>query len=56
MIVDKEPVQFREKMFGYYWLDTDKCGFEVGIYDIWFQINMGENNYISPRYQLQIYS
>lgn len=55
LIVDKEPVEIREKMFGYYHLDTDKCGFEVGIYDIWFQLDMGDNNYISPRMQLQIY-
>lgn len=53
MIACKQPVQFSEKMYGYYYLDTD-C-MDVGIYDIWFQLDIGENNYLSPRYQLQIY-
>jgi hypothetical protein len=55
IIVDKEPVQFREKEFGYYYLDTSICGFEVGIYDIWFQLDIGDNIFISPRFQLQIF-
>jgi hypothetical protein len=53
MVVCNEPVQFSQKQFGYYYLDT--CNFEIGIYDIWFQLDLGDNNYLSPRFQLQIY-
>jgi hypothetical protein len=35
-------------------LDTSEM--EVGIYDIWFEMEMGENVYISDRFQLQIHS
>jgi len=54
LIVDRESVDYREKRFGYYMLDTAEM--EVGIYDIWFEMEMGENIYISDRFQLQIHS
>ena len=53
LIVDRAPVDYREKKFGYYQIDT--ADYEVGIYDIWFELEMGENTYISDRMQLQIY-
>lgn len=53
LIADKVPVTFREKMYGYYMLDTSAM--EVGIYDIWFELELGENIYISERNQLQIF-
>ena len=54
LIVDRASVDYREKKFGYYMLDTSEM--EVGIYDIWFEMEMGENVYISDRFQLQIHS
>lgn len=53
LIVDKAMVDFREKQFGYYMIDT--TDYEVGIYDIWFELDLGENIYISERNQLQIF-
>lgn len=53
LIVDRAPVDYREKKFGYYQIDT--VDYDVGIYDIWFELEMGENTYISDRMQLQIY-
>jgi hypothetical protein len=53
LIVDKVNVDYREKQFGYYMLDTTE--YDVGIYDIWFELDLGENVYISERNQLQIF-
>lgn len=53
LIVDKEQVDFREKRHGFYQLDTTDM--DCGIYDVWFQMDHGDNVYISDRMQLQIY-
>lgn len=53
VILDKVDVTFREKKYGYYMLDTSEL--EIGIYDVWFELDIGENIYISERYQLQIF-
>lgn len=53
VVLDKVDVTFREKKYGYYMLDTSEL--EVGIYDVWFELNIGENIYISERYQFQIF-
>jgi hypothetical protein len=54
MVVDRASVDYREKKFGYFMLDTSDM--QVGVYDVWFEMEMGENTYISDRFQLQIYS
>jgi hypothetical protein len=54
LIVDKVAVDYREKQFGYYLLDT--TDYEIGIYDVWFELDLGENIYISERNQLQIFA
>lgn len=53
LIVDKESVDYREKRFGFYLLDTTDM--DCGIYDVWFQLDLGNNRYISDRYNFQIY-
>lgn len=53
LIVDDESVDYREKRYGYYKLDTTDL--DCGLYDIWFKLEFGENVYISDRYKLQIY-
>lgn len=53
MVVEGAPVTYREKKFGYYMIDTSDM--EVGIYDIWFELDLGDNVYISERNQLQIF-
>jgi hypothetical protein len=53
IVVDGESVSFREKRFGYYFLDTSEL--DVGIYDIWFELTYAENTFISDKNQIQIY-
>ncbi len=53
LVVDRELVDHREKAYAYYFLDTEEM--EEGIYDVWFELNYGENTYISDKNSLQIY-
>ncbi len=53
LIVDEESVDYREKRFGFYKIDT--TDYDCGIYDIWFKLEMGGNTYISDRYHFQVY-
>jgi hypothetical protein len=53
LLVDKVDVDYREKRFGFYQLDTEEM--DCGIYDVWFQLEFGGNRYISERYNLQVY-
>lgn len=53
LVVDKEAVTFREKTMAYYQLDTEDMA--CGMYNVWFQLDMGGNVYISDKMQLQIF-
>lgn len=53
MVVDGKTVSFREKRFGYYFIDTSDM--DEGIYDIWFELSYAENVFVSDKGQLQIY-
>lgn len=53
LMVDEENVDYREKRYGYYKLDTTEL--DCGIYNIWFKLEFGGNTYISDRHTLQIY-
>lgn len=55
LIVDEEPVDYREKRYGYYQLDTEALDLQCGIYDIWFTLELGGNKYISDRFHFQIF-
>lgn len=52
-VVDKQPVVYREKRYGFYQIDTEDM--DCGIYDIWFQLDFGGNRYISDRLKFQVY-
>ena len=54
LIVDCESVDYREKRYGYYKIDTEDM--DCGIYDVWFRLDFGGNTYISDRNHIQIYS
>ena len=54
MVVEDAPVDFREKCYGYYKLDTTDL--DVGVYNVWFTLNIGENTYMSEKMALQIYA
>ena len=53
LIMDKVSVDYREKRYGYYQLDTEDL--DCGIYNLWFQLDFGGNRYVSDKHQLQIY-
>ncbi len=53
LVVDCESVDFREKCFGYYQLDTTDLA--CGVYNIWFTMEFGENVYVSDKTALEIY-
>lgn len=53
LIVDCELVELREFCRGFYFLDTSEMN--LGIYDVWFQLEFAQSIFISPRSQLQIF-
>jgi len=53
LIVDNEPVDYRDRGRGLYFLDTAEL--DCGIYNVWFEMEFGGNTYISDKQQLQIY-
>jgi hypothetical protein len=53
IVVEDAAVDYREKRFGYYQLDTEDM--DCGIYNVWFQLDFGGNRYISDKYNFQIY-
>lgn len=57
LIVDNDLVSIRDKVFGYYKIDTTEDGLdlECGIYDLWLTLSYADSIEISPRMQIQIY-
>lgn len=53
LIVDRQLVDYREKMYAYYFIDTSNL--DVGIYNIWFELTFGENTFISDKNSLQVH-
>jgi hypothetical protein len=53
LVVDEEPVDYREKRWGYYKLDT--ADLDCGIYNVWFRLDFGDNVYLSDKMQLLIF-
>lgn len=54
LIVDRELIEYREKCFAYYYLDT--TDYEIGIYNIWFETAFGESVFISEKNSFQIFN
>lgn len=52
LVIDNADVTLREKCMAYYFLDTSDMA--EGIYNVWFEMGLGENVYISESSQLQI--
>lgn len=55
MIVDGELIQHRRGAEGSFFLDTESLNMNVGIYNVWFEMEFGENKYLSDNLQLEIY-
>lgn len=54
LVVDRALVDYREKGYGYYFIDTNQ--FDEGIYNLWFDLSFGENVFVSDKMSLQIFS
>lgn len=55
MVVDRASVDHRRDSEGYYFLDTVALNMDCGIYNVWFELEFGENNFISDNLQLQVH-
>lgn len=53
-VIDRQQIEVRNKRLGYFFLDTTDL--DCGIYDVWFELDLGGNTYLSPKNQLQIYN
>lgn len=54
LIVDRSLVDYREKGYAYYFIDTED--YDEGIYNIWFELAFGENVFVSDKNSFQVYS
>jgi hypothetical protein len=55
LVVDAAEVDLRDNRKGYYQLDTDTLDLVCGIYNVWFEMEIGGNKYISDKQQLEIF-
>jgi len=56
LIVDRDELPIRKMCQGYYFLDTEALELDCGIYNVWFEMDIGESTYISEKYQIEIYN
>ncbi len=54
VIVDNQPMEYREKGVAFYKLDT--CDLDCGIYDVWAKMCFGDNVYVGEKQQIQIFA
>lgn len=54
LIVDRSLVDYREKGYAYYFINTED--YDEGIYNIWFELAFGENVFVSDKNSFQVYS
>jgi hypothetical protein len=55
MVVEEGVVEYRIGSEGYFFLDTAELDMDCGIYNVWFELEFGENKFISDNLQLQVY-
>jgi len=53
LIVDRQLVDYREVMYGYYFINTNE--YDSGIYNVWFELEYAENTFVSEKNQMQIF-
>lgn len=53
LVVDRQLVDYREKMYAYYFIDTND--YDAGIYNVWFELDYAENTFVSEKNQIQIF-
>jgi hypothetical protein len=54
LIVDRSLVDYREKGYAYYFINTED--YDEGIYNIWFELAFGENVFVSEKNSFQVFS
>lgn len=54
-VVEGDLVEYRRGTEGSYFIDTEQLGMECGMYNVWFEMEFGENKYLSDNLQLQVY-
>lgn len=55
VVVERADVEYRRDSEAYYFLDTVALDMDCGIYNVWFELEFGENSFISENLQLQVY-
>ena len=55
MVVEGGVVEHRHDSEGHFFLDTEELGMDCGIYNVWFELEFGENKFISDNLQLQVF-
>jgi hypothetical protein len=55
VVVERGEVEYRRDAEGYFFLDTVGLEMDCGIYNVWFELEFGENSFISENLQLQVY-
>ena len=57
LIIDNDLVSIRDKVFGYYKIDTTEDGLDLdcGIYNVWFTLSYADSIEVSPKMQFQVY-
>ena len=55
IIVEGDLIEHRRGTEGSYFLNTETLGMDCGIYNVWFEMEFGENKFISDNLQLQIF-
>jgi hypothetical protein len=55
LVVEGDPVEHRRGTEGSYFINTEELNMDCGIYNVWFEMEFGENKYISDNLQLQVF-
>jgi len=55
IVVEGDLVEHRRGTEGSYFINTELLNMECGMYNVWFEMEFGENKYISDNLQLQVF-
>ena len=55
IIVEGDLIEHRRGVEGSYFINTEDLNMDCGIYNVWFEMEFGENKYLSDNLQLQVY-
>ena len=55
LVVEGDLVEHRRGTEGSYFINTEELNMDCGIYNVWFEMEFGENKYLSDNLQLQVF-